>query len=85
MLPSQQVIHFERLLVKPKIKSVIQCKNCYRNHPTHLCRSRLLCSKCGKNKHPEEYPNVANCINCKLNHSSLDMKYSYREIRRDCV
>lgn len=40
-LPSHLVIHFEILQVKPKAKSVVHSKYCFRYHPTHLCRSYI--------------------------------------------
>lgn len=82
ILPTHIIIHVERLPVKPKVKSVIQCRNRFRYDPTHRCRGKALCSECGQNPPPMPCPNELKCINCKSNHSSLDLKCPYRQFRR---
>lgn len=62
-LPTRIVIHFVRLELRPKINTIVQCRNCMKyNHPFSVCRSKQLCSKCNRYAHKGDCIEPPKCI-----------------------
>ena len=72
-LPSYVFFHDMRVVVEPFVFQVTQCSKCWRyGRSKKMCPSKLpICPKCG-GKHENCQANTFRCVNCNMNHMSLD-------------
>jgi len=77
-LPERIAIFKVLFMVRPSVRSPIQCLNCLRfGHTGKFCRSKLRCSHCGEATHNiADCPSVNSrdpvCLHCKGAHRSTD-------------